>query len=150
LYSGGAVHFSKADKLTLSLNIDKVLGLAEIAAQYLLIKPKSLKIEAQIGTDFKKLADNVVETVKALREALLLINTDFDAAREKAKLVEDTRREVRNLEWKILKTLLDKDQLKPDALLTKQIVELTAIVADKAESLSDFVDTLALKYKTLV
>ena len=66
-----------------------------------------------------------------------------------AENVEDSRREARGLEWKILKEILT-GQVDVNALLQKEIVELIAMVADKAEALSDYVDVIAIKYKSLL
>jgi len=150
LYGGGSVHFSKPDKLYLSLQVDKILDFAELSAQYLLVRPKGLTFDETIVPDVKALSSKVVETIEALRTCLILINSNFDEAREKARVVEDLRRDVRNLEWNILKNLLNSGDIDAKTLLIKQFIEFLAIIADKAESVSDSVDALALKYKTLM
>ena len=149
LFKGGAVHFSKADKLVLSDKIDKILDIEELVARYLIIKPKALVVEKICASDIKKLSELVVECVKVLKECVLLVNKDLDEARESSRKVEDIRRDVRDLEWKILEDLLNSKTLDAQMLLTKEVIVLYGIVADKAEALADYVDTLAVKYRTL-
>ncbi|NHI94216.1 MAG: DUF47 family protein [Candidatus Lokiarchaeota archaeon] len=149
LYKGGAVHFSKTDKLTLSAKIDKILNMEELVARYLMAQPKSILIEKTVSEDIKKLSNSIVKTIETLRECVLLINKDFDEAKRYSRKVEDERREARNLEWKILNDLLNLKELNVHTLLIKQIVELYVMVADKAESLADFIDTIVIKYSTL-
>ncbi len=149
LFSGGAVHFSKADKLVLSDKIDKILNVAEIAAQKLLVVPKTLKVKTSCQADVKSLAEIVVITAELLKQCINAVNVDFDQAIKLAEKVEDARRDARNLEWKILKLLLD-GQIDVNTLLIKELIELLVMVADKAEALSDYVDFLAIRYKSIL
>lgn len=147
LYKGGAVHFSKSDKILLSNGIDKILNFAEICAQYIIARPKTMKVPGDLVKDIIAMSEGDVETVTVLKDCILEINKDFDSARKLAARVEDKRRDVRDLEWKVLKDLMQK--LTPELLILKQIVEMLAMVADKAEALSDYIDIMAIKYKTL-
>ena len=148
LYSTSHSLFARSDKLRLAGKIDKIMDFAEIAARYMLIMPKC-EFEKGLISEIKELGDIVYETVGALKDCILEINDDFDRAIKKAKKVEDLRRNARNLEWKILKGLMSSGKPTAEILLAKQVIELVTIVADKAEGISDFVDDLAIKYKTL-
>jgi len=149
LFTGGAVHYSKADKLALSDKIDKVMDMAEIAARHLIFIPKSVKVKASCKDNLKKLADVVLNTVELVKKCVVLANEDFDKAKIAAQEVEDMRREARNLEWIVLKDLLS-GELDAKTLIVKEIIELFVMVADKAESLADFVDVIAIKYKSIL
>ena len=149
LFTGGAVHFSKADKLLMSERIDKILDVAEIAAQKLLIIPKGTKVKSSCTGDIKELSNVVINTCELLKEAIILVNSDFDKAKVMAQKVEDSRRKARELEWAVIKDILS-GQVDGNALLQKELVELLAMVADKAEALADYVDVIAIKYKSLL
>ncbi|MHA1783922.1 MAG: DUF47 domain-containing protein [Candidatus Helarchaeota archaeon] len=150
LFTGGAVHFSKSDKLILSDKIDKILDVEELTARYLIMMPSTLKVESKCIDDLKSLSEVIINTIVILRDTVLLINKDLDEAKIKSRKVEDERRKARDLEWKILEDLLNSKPLDANLLLIKQILELFVMVADKAESLADFLDGIAIKYKTLI
>ena len=149
LFKGGSVHFSKADKLDLSDRIDKILDVEELVARHLIVKPKALLVEKNCASDIKSMSETLVKCIMTLKDCVILMNKDLDEAKKSSRKVEDLRREVRDLEWKILEELLNSKQLDAHMLLTKDVIILYGMVADKAEALADYIDTLAVKYRTL-
>ena len=144
LYSGVLIPFGREDKYNLIEAIDDIADKAEIIVKLAGIqKPK---IPKNLVDDLKLLTDRVEETTKKLLDAVVLLNTDIQKSIETAKEVELLREDVRTQEFQLLGKLVSR-KATFSAISLKELITLTAQVADKAEEAADRLVALAVKYK---
>lgn len=144
LYSGVLIPFGREDKYNLIEAIDDIADKAEIIVRLAGIEQP--KIPKKLVTDLKVLADLVEKTTKKLLDAVILLDTDIQKSIETAKQVELLREKVRTQEFQLLGKLIGGN-VTFSAILLKELITLTAQVADKAEEAADRVVALAVKYQ---
>ncbi len=139
--------FTAPDRHAIILKIEDVVNHGDIIAQKLLIY--NLKVPPSLIPGIKDLVKNSCDAVKELRNTVTLLRKDFKNAMESAITVEDKRREARNLCWRLLKEayLIPTDHL--TMLLTRELILDVTRLADIAETFSDYITTLSLKYSKI-
>lgn len=147
LYTGVLIPFGREDKYELIESIDDVADKAEIIVRLATLRRP--EIPKKIKEDLKDLAYLVESSVLQLKTAVSFLNSDLNKAIEEASKVELQREKVRDLEFKILGSLINQRKEIPiKILLLRELVSLTGRVADDAEEAADRVIALAVKYKT--
>ncbi len=139
--------FTAPDRHATILRIEDIVNHGDIIAQKLLIY--DLKVPPSLIPGIKDLVKNSCDAVKELRNTVTLLRKDFKNAMESAIIVEDKRREARNLCWRLLKEayLIPTDHL--TMLLTRELILDVTRFADIAETFSDYITTLSLKYSKI-
>ncbi len=139
--------FTASDRHQIILMIDEVVNHGDIIAQKLLIY--DLKVPPQLIPSIKNLVKYSCDSVEELRNAVTLLRTDFKIAMQSAKVVEDKRREARNLCWALLKETYQIPMDHLVMLLTRELILDITRLADMAERSSDNITTIALKYSKI-
>ena len=145
MYSRETLVFSRSDRLYLSNQIDKVIDKAELVVR---------RIRSYTPSHIPKLAELLREAANIskqvgtlLKEAIIKVFTDFDAAEKLANKIEDIRRDIRKIEWVFLKKLYE---IKPDfrdLLFYDNLIQIIVITIDKAEEFADGINGLICKYR---
>lgn len=141
------LQFTKADRHKIVVKVDSVVNQADLLAHE--IQLYELKIPPVIIPKLKDLVKYTIESVKELRDTVTDLRTDFSKAIKDATLVEDERREARNLCWDLLKILYHTPTDPLTLILTREMILDITWLADQAESFSDFIETLAVKYSRI-
>ena len=145
LFNFRLLPFSRADYITLLEMTDDIADKAEITSKLLSIyKPK---ISRRFVLHLTKLMSEVCQTVETLRGAILALNTDLDAAKEKADYTEVQREIARKIEFKTLEEIFSSREKDLTKYTLRQLVSLMGSIADKAEETSDLVSIFIVKYK---
>ncbi len=141
------LQFTKADRHKIVVKVDSVVNQADLIAHE--IQLYEIKIPSNLIPALKELVKYAIESVKELRDTVNDLRKDFSKAIKDATIVENDRREARNTCWDLLKTLYHT-QLDPLTLiLTRELILDLTWLADQAESFSDFIETLAVKYSRI-
>lgn len=145
MYSRETLVFSRPDRLYLSNQIEKVIDKAELVVR---------RIGSYTPSHIPELADLLIETTNIskqigtlLKETVIKVFTDFDAADNLANKIEDIRRDIRKIEWDFLKKLYKIKPDFPDLLFYDNLIQIIAITIDKAEEFADGINGLICKYR---
>jgi len=145
MYSRETLVFSRPDRLYLSNQIDKVIDKAELVVR---------RIGIYTPSHIPELADLLRETANIskqvgtlLKESVIKVFTDFDAAEKLANIIEDIRRDIRKIEWDFLKKLYEIRPDFPDLLFYDNLIQIIVITIDKAEEFADGINGLICKYR---
>lgn len=145
LFQYDILPYSRGDKVTLLETVDDIADKAEIVAKLLgIYKPK---IPAQTAPYFLELAAKTHKTVLMLRDAIMALEKNLEAAKEKADQTEKLREEVRATEFALLEKIFASKEKDLTKIILRDLIALTATIADKAEEASDFVAMLSVKYR---
>jgi len=144
MYSRETLVFSRPDRLYLSNQIDKVIDKAELVVRRIgSYTPSHIPELAELLRE----AANISKQIGTLlKEAIIKVFTDFDAAEKLVNKIEDIRREIRKIEWVFLKKLYE---IKPDfrdLLFYDNLIQIIVITIDKAEEFADGINGLICKY----
>ncbi|OLS12189.1 MAG: hypothetical protein RBG13Loki_4191 [Promethearchaeota archaeon CR_4] len=142
-----AFQFTKADRHKIVRKVDGVVNQADLVAHQLLLY--HLQVPTPLVRPIKNLVKYAVDSVIDLRDAVNDLRQDFKKAIREATMVEDERREARNICWTLLKSLYHTPTDPLTLILTRELILDVTWLADKAESFSDFIETLALKYSRI-
>ncbi|MFX0100382.1 MAG: DUF47 family protein [Candidatus Hodarchaeota archaeon] len=103
----------------------------------------------EIMTIISGLARKVNEVVQLTLSSVEIFYRDLSLVRQEIDKIEDTRREARELELKVLKVLFESiiKQLNPSLMLMiKSLIEDLTNIANLAEEFGDDLEVLVLKY----
>lgn len=145
LYQGVVLPFGRGAKYELLESLDDVADKAEVVARLILIE--RIKIPAKLGKDFKELAETVLDVVSHLRSAVVQLDINLDKAISNATKVELVREKVRQIEFRLIAKLFGNGGNTLNIILLKELITLTAAVADKSEEAADRLVSLAVKYQ---
>lgn len=127
--------------------LDEIEDQIELVARMFQIY--SFKYPDDLRRDIIKLAKRVNQTINYTMTSVQLFYEDLAAVRAEIEKVEDSRREVRELELKVLKNLFDKIELHKDSprlFMIKDLIHNLVNLADIMEEFSDDLEEIALKY----
>ncbi len=141
------LQFTKADRHKIVVKVDTVVNQADLIAHQ--IQLYELKIPPSIVPKLKELVKYAIDSVRELRDAVTDLRKDFSKAIRDATIVENERREARNLCWDLLKELYHIPTDTLTLILTREMILDITWLADQAESFSDFIETLAVKYSRI-
>ncbi len=139
--------FTKADRHKIIIKVDSVVNQADLIAHEILLY--ELKVPPAIIPALKELVKFTIESVTELRDTVNDLRQDFKKAIRDATIVENERREARNICWDLLKTLYHTPVDPLTLILTRELILDLTWLADQAESFSDFIETLAVKYSRI-
>ncbi len=145
LFKYDILPYSRGDKVTLLETVDDIADKAEIVAKLLgIYKPK---IPKQAAPLFLELAAKTHQTVLMLRDSILALEKNLESAKEKADQTEKLREEARAIEFTLLEKIFSSKEKDLTKITLRDLIALTASIADKAEEASDFVAMLSVKYR---
>jgi predicted phosphate transport protein (TIGR00153 family) len=141
------IQFTKTDRHKIIRKVDGVVNHADLIAHEILLY--NLKVPSSLVPAIKNLIKYAIESVTELRDAVNDLRRDFKKAIKEATMVEDERREARNICWALLKDLYHTPTDPLTLILTRELILDLTWLADIAESFSDFIEMLALKYSKI-
>lgn len=144
LYSGELLPYTSEDWFELSETIDDIADTAERVAR--LINIKKIKISLNLRKEMLDLVENAYSTVVALKDCIACLRSDLQKAGEKAAIVERRREITREKEYKLLSKIFNLKLKQNDLILLDLIIRNIAKIANYAESASDRIAAMALKY----
>lgn len=145
LFKYDILPYSRGDKVTLLESVDDIADKAEIVAKLLSIyKPK---IPPKFAPLFLELAAKTHQTVLMLRDSIIALEKNLENAKEKADQTEKLREDVRAIEFTLLDKIFSSKEKDMTKLILRDLISLTAKIADNAEEASDFVAMLSVKYR---
>ncbi|MHA1150874.1 MAG: DUF47 family protein [Promethearchaeota archaeon] len=139
-----ALPFLVEDRYRIVKYLDVIADTAEDIAY--ILKIYSFTIYSDIINELKMLSGTMVETVQTLIEMVNLMETGFKKAYEKSFAVENHKRLGRELKYKILEKLYQKDDKSLKVYLTSKLCIKMQDIILKAEEISDFLRSLIIKY----
>jgi len=145
LFKYDILPYSRGDKVTLLETVDDIADKAEIVAKLLSIyKPK---IPPKIAPNLLELSAKTLQTVMMLRDAIIALEKNLENAKEKADLTEKLREDTRAIEFTLLEKIFASKEKDMTKIILRDLISLTAKIADNAEEASDFVAMLSVKYR---
>ncbi len=139
-----ALPFLVEDRYRIIKYLDVISDTTEDIAY--ILKIYSFDIYDDIEEDLAKLGNVMVECVKELVDMVGLMETDFKTSYEKSFIVEGHKRVARELKYKILEKLYQKDDKSLKVYLTSKLCIKTFDIITRAEEISDFLRSLIVKY----
>jgi uncharacterized protein Yka (UPF0111/DUF47 family) len=139
--------YSNDDNYFVIRRLDEIEDQIELVARMFQIY--SFKYPDDLRVEIIKLAKLVNKTVEHTVKSVELFYEDLTSIRAEIEKVEDVRRDVRELELKILKNLFDKIELykeSPRLFMIKDLIHNLVILADIMEEFSDDLEEIALQY----
>lgn len=144
LYSGELLPYTSEDWFELIEKTDDVADSAERVAR--LIDIKRIRLSKTLRKDIIILMDRAYLTVKALKDCISCLRKDLKDIGKKSVLVEKRRELTREKEYELLSKIFNI-KLKPnDLILLDLIIRNIAKIANEAESASDRLAVMSLKY----
>lgn len=136
--------FSRPDRIFIAKELDKIVDRAEFAVR------KMLLYHPQPNREINLVLDEIgplIKTIGALVEKMIIeVFKDFEAAKTTIIEINDSRREVRRLNWSGLEIIFSSELPPMEFRYYETVFMQIAKVADKAEAFSDSIFELICKY----
>ena len=139
-----ALPFLVEDRYRIVKYLDVISDTAEDIAY--ILKIYKFTIYPDIKSELTMLSDTMVDAVDELIKMVNLMETDFKGAFEKSFSVENYKRLGRELKYKILEKLYQKDDKSLKLYLTSKLCIKVHDIILRAEEISDFLRSLIIKY----
>lgn len=144
IYEGRLLPYTSEDWFNLADEIDDLTDIAEIAARS--FGCSDIKVPVNIRNDLMGMSDKMLATVCMLVGAVSFMKKDLSKARESAMRIDEQREKVRDYEFKIISNL-SKSKINPVYFVQiKDFIVHLGKLADKAESISDRIAAMSVKY----
>jgi predicted phosphate transport protein (TIGR00153 family) len=143
MYSGAFLPNFRGDLLGLIESVDVIADRAETVVR--LIDLQKTEFPEEIKEGVKKQSVIVLNTYKALKNAIEMMFEDME---ESAKYVSETERlehEEDELEWDLIRKLFSLDIDRAKKLELRELITLIGDIADLSEDSSDRVEIILLK-----
>ncbi len=147
MFSRETMVFSRADRIQIIENIDKITDKIEIVVRKLLLY--QVDIKAPLKEEIKELAELNNQIGKEVHEMVIAVLDDFEKARVHITEITNLRRNVREKQWKLQKMNYDYHDIQEDFLAfryTETLIKYLMETADRAEIFADRVFILINKY----
>ncbi len=141
-----ALPFLVEDRYNIILNVDKINDLTETIARFMKILPFELYID--LTDDFKKFSKSGLEIVTILIDCVNKIEIDFTAAYKRTFEAEEIRRTARELNFKIIGSLYEKEDSAVRVYSLIRLILYMYKLITTAEEVSDYLRGLIIKYPT--
>jgi len=147
MFSRETMVFSRADRILIIENIDKITDKIEIVVRKLLLY--QVDIKDSLKEEIKELAELNNQIGKEVHEMVIAVLDDFEKARVHITEITNLRRNVREKQWKLQKMNYDYHDIQEDFLAfryTETLIKYLMETADRAEIFADRVFILINKY----
>ncbi|MDD5418059.1 MAG: DUF47 family protein [Candidatus Nanoarchaeia archaeon] len=144
IYKGRLLPYTSEDWFNLAQDIDDLTDFTELAAR--LINTSKLTIPNPMKQNLRGMSKEMLNTVKHLSDAVVFMKHDLTKARDMALKIDGHREKVREFEFILLTQLFKMKINAVEIMRLKDLITVIAKIADKAESISDRVAAMAVKY----
>lgn len=144
IYKGRLLPYTSEDWFNLADDIDDLTDMTEIAVRS--FDSGKIKIPSNVKRNLTAMSSEMLKTVDMLVHAVSFMKENLNKARESAMKIDNQREKVRDYEFDII-SKLTKSNINAIAFAQlKEFVIFMAKIADKAESISDRIAAMSVKY----
>lgn len=144
MFSRETMVFSRADRIQIIENIDKITDKIEIVVRKLLLYQVDIKDPLKEG--IKELAELNMQIGKEVHEMVKAVLDDFEKTRVHITEITNLRRNVREKQWELQKMNYDHQEDFLAFRYTETLIKYLMETADRAEIFADRVFILINKY----
>jgi len=145
MFSRETMVFSRADRILIIENIDKITDKIEIVVRKLLLYQVDIKDPLKEG--IKELAEFNLHIGNEVHEMVIAVLDDFEKARVHITEINNIRRKVREKQWELQKMNYDHQEDFLAFRYTETLIKYLMETADRAEIFADRVFILINKYE---
>lgn len=144
IFSRETMVFSRADRIQIIENIDKITDKIEIVVRKLLLA--QVEINENLKDGIKEIAELNNKIGVQLHEMVVNVQDNFDKSRENITTITNLRRTVREKQWELQKLNYDYHTDFQVFRYTETLIKYLMEAADRAEIFADRVFILIHKY----
>lgn len=146
IYEGAFFPFLREDYITLVELIDRVANRAETVSD--IVAQQTPPVPGDMKQELTTLCERVLECYEPLLEVMRAMEEDFERTNELTHTIESIEQDVDRQEWGMIKDLFEREDLQlAEKLLVRDLIQMTASVADRMEDASDRIDIMVVKRK---
>jgi predicted phosphate transport protein (TIGR00153 family) len=144
IFSRETMVFSRADRILIIENIDKITDKIEIVVRKLLLS--QVEIDKNLREGIKEIAELNNQIGVQVHEMVSNVQEDFEKARENITTITNLRRNVREKQWDLQELNYDHHKDFQVFRYTETLIKYIMEAADRAEIFADRVFILIHKY----